>query len=77
MLLPSLEDLLDLMASTNLYHCECRCIAGNWKVTDIGKKNQKPMLDKGGGDCTHLPPTEAFYMQINTGPTFLNLLSIL
>lgn len=40
MLLSSLEDLLDLMASTNLYHRECRCIAGNWKVTDIGKKSE-------------------------------------
>lgn len=30
------------------------------------------MLDKGGGDYTHLPPSEAFYMQINTGPTYIS-----
>lgn len=48
------------------------------KVTDIGK-NQKPMLDKGGGDCTHPPFTEAFYMQIyriKISKSFINLITL-
>lgn len=53
-----------LLALAKSYHRECGCIAGK-KMTDIGK-NQKPMLDKRGGDCRHQPPTEAFYMLVWT-----------
>lgn len=37
------------------------------------------MLDKGGGDCTHPPFTEAFYMQIyriKISKSFINLITL-